>query len=139
MTANNIVIPTYLQMFFQLKWYCRRANYRNYSNKFCMASPEAVVQRCSVKKLLLKFAQHSQENTCVGAPIQMFSYEFCKIFKNTYFEEHLCTTASVSQIIHSSKQHYRTCFPVELNINIKRKKFNLKLRSSFFLKVLNLN
>ena len=33
----------------------------NYNNKFCMAPPQAVVQRCSVKKLLLKFTQHSQE------------------------------------------------------------------------------
>ena len=70
MTANNIVIPTYLQMFFQLKWYCRRANYRNYSNKFCMASPEAVVQRCSVKNIFIKLTQNKQENTCVGVSFQ---------------------------------------------------------------------
>ena len=25
---------------------------------------------------------------------QMFSFEFCKIFKNTFFKEHLWTTAS---------------------------------------------
>ena len=34
--------------------------------KFCMASREAVVQRYSVKKLLLKLKQNSQESTCVG-------------------------------------------------------------------------
>ena len=28
-----------------------------------MASPEVVIQRCSVKKLLLKRTQNSQENT----------------------------------------------------------------------------
>ena len=27
----------------------------------------------------------------------MFYYEFCEIFKNTYFEEHLRVTASVIQ------------------------------------------
>ena len=27
---------------------------------------EAVVQRCSVKKVFLKISQNSQENTCVG-------------------------------------------------------------------------
>ena len=27
---------------------------------------EAVAQRCSVKKLLLRQSQYSQENTCVG-------------------------------------------------------------------------
>ena len=28
-------------------------------------------------------------------PEQVFSYEFCKIFKNTYFGKHLETTVSV--------------------------------------------
>ena len=56
-------IFTYLQIFFQL--YCSRVNYRNYNNKFCMASPEVVIQSCSVKKLLLKLTQNSQENTSV--------------------------------------------------------------------------
>ena len=36
---------------------------------------EAVVQRCSVKKVFLKISQSSQENTC----------EFCEISKNTFF------------------------------------------------------
>ena len=27
-------------------------------------------------------------------PAQVFSYEYCKMFKNTYFEEHLRTAAS---------------------------------------------
>ena len=30
-----------------------------------------------------------------GTPRQVFSYEIFKIFKNTYFEEHLRTTASL--------------------------------------------
>ena len=34
--------------------------------------------------------QPYQEET----PTRMFSSEYCKIFKNTYFEEHLLTTAS---------------------------------------------
>ena len=64
---------------------------------------EAVVQRCSVKKVFLKISQDSQENTCARvcflnkvtsltlqlyqketlAPV--FSNEFCEIFKNTFF------------------------------------------------------
>ena len=32
--------------------------------KLKMTLTEAVVQRCSVKKLFLKFSQNSQENTC---------------------------------------------------------------------------
>ena len=64
--------------------------------------------RCSVKKVFLKMRQISQENTSVSAPLfnqacnlinkrlqqEVFSYEICEIFKNTYFEGHLLTTAS---------------------------------------------
>ena len=60
-------------------------------------------QRCSVKKYILKnIYKISRENTCVGVcfrlslketPTQVFSSVICKIFKNTYFEEYLQTTA----------------------------------------------
>ena len=33
----------------------------------------------------------------------MFSYEISKIFTNTYFEEHLRTTATISNIIRKNK------------------------------------
>ena len=33
----------------------------------------------------------------------MFSYEISKIFTNTYFEEHLRTTATISKIIRKNK------------------------------------
>ena len=50
---------------------------------------EAVVRRCSVKKVFLEILQNSQENTCARVFIkketlaQVFPYEFCKISKNT--------------------------------------------------------
>ena len=58
--------------------------------------------------MFLKILQYSQENTCVGVslrafkstilskktPTLMFCCEYWEIFKNTYFEEHLRTTAS---------------------------------------------
>ena len=64
--------------------------------------------RRSAKKLFLNILQYSQENICVGVSLQassskillkrnsttVFSCEYCEIFKNTYFEEHLRTTAS---------------------------------------------
>ena len=34
--------------------------------------------------------------TDLQTPTQVFSCEYCEIFKNTYFEEHLQTTASAS-------------------------------------------
>ena len=53
---------------------------------------EAAICRCSVKKIFLKILQNSQENTCGRVNFikketlaQVFSCEFCKIFKNTFF------------------------------------------------------
>ena len=49
---------------------------------------EAAARRCSQKKLFSKF---SQENTCARVSLakktraQVFSWEFCKISKNTFF------------------------------------------------------
>ena len=52
-------------------------------------------QRCSVKKLFLKVSQNSQENFIKKETLaQMFSCEFCETFENTFFTEHLWTTAS---------------------------------------------
>ena len=56
---------------------------------------EAVAQRCSVKEVLLEILQNSQENTCNRVSFlikfikketlaQMFFWEFCEIFKNTF-------------------------------------------------------
>ena len=66
------------------------------------ALPEAVSQRCSVKKVFIEISQNSQENTCARVSFliklqasasnfikketlaQVFSCEFCKISKNTF-------------------------------------------------------
>ena len=55
--------------------------------------------------MFLEISQNSQENTYVRAwsqhlflkktVAQVFSWEFCEIFKNTFFTEHLRETASV--------------------------------------------
>ena len=64
---------------------------------------------CSFNKMFLKISQILQENTCAAisflqelasnfvkkeTPAQLFSSEFCKMFKNTLFTEHFRTTAS---------------------------------------------
>ena len=52
-----------------------------------------------MKKVLLEISQNSQEDTCAKVFIkketlaQVFFYEFCEITKNTFFTEHLRTTA----------------------------------------------
>ena len=69
-------------------------------------SSEAVVQSCSVEKVLLKITQNSQENTCARVSFliklqaeacnfikreilaQVFSCEICEISKNTFFTEY---------------------------------------------------
>ena len=38
-------------------------------------------------------------------PTQVLHYEICKIFKNTYFEEHLLTTASYNTTDHSKSTY----------------------------------
>ena len=48
------------------------------------------------KRLLLKTLQYSQINPSVG---DLFHSEYCKIFKSTYFEEHLRTAASENVFI----------------------------------------
>ena len=67
---------------------------------------EAVVRRCSVEKVFLEVSQNLQENTCARVSFliklpeacnfikketmaQVFSCEFYKISKNTFFTEHL--------------------------------------------------
>ena len=50
-------------------------------------------QRCSIKKAVLKITQYSQENAF--SPATLLKREYCEIFENTYFEEHLRTAASV--------------------------------------------
>ena len=74
---------------------------------------EAVVQRCSVKKMFLEVSQNSQENTCARVSFliklqteacnfikketltQVFSYEFCEISKNIFFRRTPLVAASV--------------------------------------------
>ena len=73
---------------------------------------EAAAQRCSVRKGFIETLQISQENACARASFliklqvlclqftekqtlaQVFSCEFCKISKKTFFTEHLWVTTS---------------------------------------------
>ena len=53
---------------------------------------------------------------------QVFSCEFCEIFKNTFFTEHLWTTASVNTIAVSKIKNF-TFFLVKgqiINENVKK-------------------
>ena len=70
-------------------------------------------RRCFVRKVFLEILENSQENTCARVSFliklqasacnfikketlaQLFCCEFCKIYKDTFFTEHLRTTASV--------------------------------------------
>ena len=87
---------------------------------------EAVVCRCSVKKVFLEISQNSQENTCVRDSFlnkvaglrpkacnfikketlaQVFSCEFCKISKSNFFTEHLWATTSNVYILTEKLHH----------------------------------
>ena len=76
------------------------------------SSTEAVTRGVLCKKVLLEISQNSQENTSARVSFliklqtsasnfikketlaEVLSCEFCEIFKNTFFTEHLWTTAS---------------------------------------------
>ena len=60
-------------------------------------------QKCSMKKVFLKISQNLQENTYAkvsglslkkGTLAQVFPYQFCEIFIDTFFTEHLWATNS---------------------------------------------
>ena len=72
---------------------------------------EAVVRRCSIKKVFLEISQNSQENICVRESLnkvshlrpatlfkktlaQVFSCEFCEIYKSTFFHRAPLVAAS---------------------------------------------
>ena len=54
-------------------------------------------QRCSIKKVFLRISQNAEACNFIKkeALAQVFSCEFCEIFKNTFFTEHLRTTTSL--------------------------------------------
>ena len=58
---------------------------------------EAVVQSCSLKKVFLKISKNYQKNICVGVKslIKAISCEFCGIFRDICFVEHLRTHTCV--------------------------------------------
>ena len=63
-------------------------------NSYC---PEAATRGVLCKKLFLEISQNSLvfSNFIKKEPLtQVFSCEFCEISKNTFFTEHLWTTAS---------------------------------------------
>ena len=73
---------------------------------------EAIVQRCSVKKVFLKISENSQKNTCASlffnkvadlrpatllklTLTQVFSCEFCEILRTPFFHRTPLVAASV--------------------------------------------
>ena len=70
------------------------------SNLLSWVAAEAATRGVLRKKMFLKISQNSQENPCARVSFltnfvkkktlaQVFSCEFCKMFKNTCFEEHV--------------------------------------------------
>ena len=111
-------------------------------NKFLTGTKEsarAVIQRCSINKVLRKIAQNSQENTSAGVSFKwsfrhwdlqlywkvtlakVFSCEFYEVFNNTYFVEYL-QTAAFELVLY----YIRHIFPFLKSI-WKRKKCTQKL------------
>ena len=80
--------------------------------RFSEHTEAVAVKRCCAKKMFLKFHKFHKISPVLGSlfnkvaglkacnfiknrlPTQVFSCQICQIFKNTYLEEHLRTTAS---------------------------------------------
>ena len=90
-----------------------------------MRYPEAVVRKCSVKRVFLNISEKSEENNCAGvsfstklragycrkeiAADELF-YKICEIFKNIFFKEHLRTTDSGYDVFSSNFGAFRERF-----------------------------
>ena len=86
-----------LQNFSELK-FCKKSLYEYKSHLYT----KAAVQRFSVKSILRNFAKFTGKRLCQSlffnkkeTLAQVFSCDFCEISKNTFFIEHLWTTASL--------------------------------------------
>ena len=70
---------------------------------YCDRTVRSSHRRCSIEKVVFKNSAIPTGNNCAGvfflkvaglkAPTQVFSCEYCEIFKNIYFEKHLRTAA----------------------------------------------
>ena len=79
---------------------------------------EAVVYRCSVKKVFLENSQNSQEKEALA---QVFSCEFCDISKNTFSYRTPLVAASVSNwlLLESIPYYFLVALP-QPRIALKR-------------------
>ena len=87
-------------------------NQRHPKNSIVTKFRKSIInRRCSKKKLFLKISQYSHENIYAGVsfpikikpsglqlcqietPTQVFSWQYCEIFKKSYFDKHLWTAA----------------------------------------------
>ena len=122
-----------------------------------VVKPEATTRYVLQKKLFLKISQYSQkipvleslfnkvagQETCnfikKETPTQVFSCKCCKTFKNTYFEKHLWTAASLKRFLdfflacNKPSLFIRFCYftasLISVPISIKNTNFN-KIYSS---------
>ena len=97
---SQLIVTPYSSLFISSR---RSINWKSESYQI-LASwliSEAVAQRCSVKNAFLEISQNSLKNTCARVSFlikflaQMFSCEFCKISKNTFFYRTPLVVASV--------------------------------------------
>ena len=82
-----------------------------WNNTFCILKCKSRHRRCSVKMVFRNFTKFTGKHLCQRLsckasnfikeePLaQVFSAEFCQMFKNTFFTEHFRTTASENEQI----------------------------------------
>ena len=107
-----------LKLWLQCKYFpvCFKKFFKTFLGRNRIRSLEAFC-----KKVFWSISQKSLESIGIGvyvifikkeAPVEMCSCEFCTIFENTLFTEHLRTTASEEKLILQNKLHELLLLPV---------------------------
>ena len=135
----------------QYVWFRRGIKFRKNNLKYFFCNlfnigAKAVAQRCSVKKVFLKISQNSQENTCARDSVlinfikketlvQVFSCEFCEIFKTPFFYRTSSVAASVIAPAQRRQQHSMSLQKSRLILKDNRADSRIKLKQSKFIAV----
>ena len=79
--VNWQLITHYLQVLIKWKYFMPPRSVVQMILKRQLKFTEAVVQRCSVKKVFLEISQNSQKNICARVSF----FQLCEISKSTFF------------------------------------------------------
>ena len=143
-------MSSYLQMFFQLYYYCSRITARtNYNKKILHGISRSSRPEVFWRKAALKiYAEFTGKHLCWSLQAcnfikkrlqyRCFPVNFGK-FLRTHFSKNFCERLLLHLKYYNPANNTAEAVAEYRNSNSKRKIYGLQLRSSFFFKVLNLD